>query len=172
MTPNLERARHDLDQAVLERDHLTVEHTRREQFDLANQWRVERIDQLDQQVAQHWTDAVIDAARDGHPTAYGTQRLQAARAHLAARAPSGERHSAARGQQRSAATRSRHPRPRPTASPIPRHSATTASGSDAPPPIRARRPPRPHTAHPVRTESRYLIAAADRPQSFQSWRPV
>ena len=89
MTPNLERVRHDLDRAVLERDQFSVEQTRREQFDLANQWRVERIEQLDQQVAQHWTDAVIDAASDGHPTAYGTTRLQAARAHLAARAPSG-----------------------------------------------------------------------------------
>ncbi len=89
MTPNLERARHDLDQAIHQRDQFTAEQTRREQFDLANQWRVERIEQLDQQVAQHWTEAVIDAARDGHPTAYGTQRLQAARAHLAARAPSG-----------------------------------------------------------------------------------
>ena len=89
MTPNLERARHDLDRAVIERDQFTVEQTRREQFDLANRWRVARIEQLDQQLAQHWTCAVIDAARDGHPTAYGTQRLQAARAHLAARAPSG-----------------------------------------------------------------------------------
>ena len=88
MTPNLERARHDLDQAVRQRDHLSIEQTRRKQFDLANQWRVERIEQLDQQVAQHWTETVIDAARDGHPTAHGSQRLQAARAHLAARAPS------------------------------------------------------------------------------------
>ncbi len=89
MTPILEQARHDLDQAILQRDQLTAEHTRREQFDLANQWRVERIAQLDEQLAQHWTEAVIDAARDGHPTAYGTQRLQAARAHLATRAPLG-----------------------------------------------------------------------------------
>ncbi len=88
MTPNLERARHDLNQAVHERDRFTAEQTRRKQFDLANHWRVARIEQLDQRLAQHWTDAVIDAARDGHPTAYGTQRLQAARAHLAARAPS------------------------------------------------------------------------------------
>jgi hypothetical protein len=89
MTPHLERARHDLDQAIHQRDQLTVGYTRREQFDLANHWRVERIEQLDQQLAQHWTDAVIDAARDGHPTAYGTGRLQAARAHLATRTPSG-----------------------------------------------------------------------------------
>ncbi len=89
MTPHLERARHDLDQAILRRDQFTAEQTRREQFALANQWRVERIAQLDEQVAKHWTDAVIDAARDGHPTAYGTQRLQAARAHLATRAPVG-----------------------------------------------------------------------------------
>ena len=72
MTPNLERVRHDLDRAVLERDQFIAEQTRREQFDLDNRWRVERIDQLDQQLAQHWTGAVIDAARDGHPTAYGT----------------------------------------------------------------------------------------------------
>ncbi len=89
MAPNLERARHELDQAIHRRDQFTVEQTRREQFDLANRWRVERIAQLDQQLAKHWTEAVIDAARDGHPTAYGTTRLQAARAHLAARAPSG-----------------------------------------------------------------------------------
>jgi hypothetical protein len=89
ITPNLERARHELDQAILQRDQFTAEQTRRAQFDLANQWRIERITELDQQVAQHWTDTVIDAVRDGHPTAYGTQRLQAARAHLAARAPAG-----------------------------------------------------------------------------------
>ena len=89
MTPRLERARHDLDQAIVERDHLTRQRTLSDQFDAANRWRVERIEQLDQQLAQHWTGAIIDAARDGHPTAYGTRRLQAARAHLATRPPSG-----------------------------------------------------------------------------------
>jgi hypothetical protein len=88
MTANIERAHHDLDEAILQRDELTVEQIRREQFAVANQWRVEHIAQLDQQVAQHWADAVVAGARDGHPAAYGTQRLQAARAHLAARAPS------------------------------------------------------------------------------------
>ncbi len=88
MTPNLERARHDLDQAIRQRDHLASQQHEREQFDLANQWRVQRIERLDQQVAHHWTDTVIDAVRDGHPTAYGTEHLQAARAHVAARARS------------------------------------------------------------------------------------
>ncbi len=88
MNPMLDRARHDFDQAIVERDQLTHQQTRREHFDHDNQWRVERITELDEHLARHWTDAVIGAARDGHPTAYGTQRLQAARAHLAARAPS------------------------------------------------------------------------------------
>ena len=82
MTPHLEQARHHLDQALAERGQLVDEQSWRQQFDAANQWRAERISQLDCQIAQHWTDAVTDAARDGHPTAYGTRHLQAARTHL------------------------------------------------------------------------------------------
>ena len=47
MTPHLEQARHHLDQALAERGQLVDEQSRRQQFDAANQWRAERISQLD-----------------------------------------------------------------------------------------------------------------------------
>ncbi len=50
-----------------------------EAFDRANQWRTERVKELDTHLNLYWANAVLDAARDGHPAAYGKQRLQAAR---------------------------------------------------------------------------------------------
>lgn len=41
-----------------------------------------RIDDLGDQLARHWTAAVVDAARDGYPYAYGAARLGAARSQL------------------------------------------------------------------------------------------
>jgi hypothetical protein len=84
MTPLLQDARHRLERAITAREQLTDQQTLGHQFDVANQWRAKRITQLDRQIAQHWTDTVIDAARDGYPTAYGTQHLHAARDYLAA----------------------------------------------------------------------------------------
>lgn len=51
-------------------------------FDRDNQWRHNRIAHLEQTLNRHWTTAVLGAARDGHPHAYGAGRLQAARADL------------------------------------------------------------------------------------------
>jgi len=48
-------------------------------FEQANQWRVERIAQLDNQLDDYWAEAVLSAARDGHPAAYGMPRLHGAR---------------------------------------------------------------------------------------------
>lgn len=39
---------------------------------------------MEQQVDQQWTAAVVSAARDGHPHAYGTGHLRAARQALSA----------------------------------------------------------------------------------------
>jgi hypothetical protein len=51
-------------------------------FDQANTWRYQQISDLQHQLDRHWTQAVVDAARDGHPTAYGGARLHAARRTL------------------------------------------------------------------------------------------
>ena len=54
----------------------------REAFDEANQWRHHRIAQLDDQLGEQWTAAVVSAARDGYPHAYGPDHLRAARQTL------------------------------------------------------------------------------------------
>jgi hypothetical protein len=51
----------------------------------ANAWRPQRIADLEQQLRDHWTDAVLVAARTGIPLAYGTTQLRAAHRHLTAR---------------------------------------------------------------------------------------
>lgn len=51
-----------------------------------NAWRTQRIAQLEQQMRDHWTDAVLGAARSRNLLAYGTTRLRAAHQHLTARA--------------------------------------------------------------------------------------
>jgi hypothetical protein len=51
-------------------------------FDRANQWRHDRIHQLEQNLNHHWTTAVLDAARDGYPNVYGPSRLKAVREDL------------------------------------------------------------------------------------------
>lgn len=55
----------------------------RNAFDRDNQWRHDCITQLEQTLSRHWTTAVLGAARDGHPNAYGPSRLNAVRADLA-----------------------------------------------------------------------------------------
>jgi hypothetical protein len=83
MTPHLERARRDLERTVVERDQLARRQAGRDAFDAENRWRIRRIEQLQEHLDQHWAAAVVEAARDGHSTAYGTGRLRAARAQLA-----------------------------------------------------------------------------------------
>lgn len=61
---------------------LQRQHADRVASDRDNQWRHDRIDQLEQTVSHHWTTAVLSAARDGHPNVYGPSRLKAARANL------------------------------------------------------------------------------------------
>jgi AAA domain len=56
-----------------------------------NAWRADRITDLQRQIKDHWADAVLDAARSGHPHAYGTSRLRGAHQHLAAKVKEAER---------------------------------------------------------------------------------
>ncbi|MGH8921932.1 MAG: hypothetical protein ACRD0H_26915, partial [Actinomycetes bacterium] len=79
-----ERARTAVDDARHDLDHLKSQQAARARFDRTNQWRAERVSQLDHQADQQWTAAVVSAARDGHPHAYGTGHLRAARRALAA----------------------------------------------------------------------------------------
>ncbi len=75
----VERETHRLEQAGRRRSDLLRQQTAGEAFDRANQWRTERLQDLDTHLALYWTQAVLDAARDGHPAAYGKHHLQAAR---------------------------------------------------------------------------------------------
>ena len=158
MTPNLERARHGLDQAILQRDQLTAEQSRREEFDLTNQWRVERIAQLDQQRRStldrrgHRRRPRRPPRRLRHPAPAGCPRPPGRTSTLRTR------HSATRGYPRSPAARSRHPRPRPTASPASRQSAPATARAQRPP-ARTRHPTGLHATHPFRTEAQYLSPA-------------
>jgi hypothetical protein len=45
-------------------------------FDQTEGWRTQRIVQLDQQLADHWADVVLAAARVGEPFAYGKPLLR------------------------------------------------------------------------------------------------
>jgi hypothetical protein len=77
----------DLFEQELARSRTALESVQRQQadrvaFDRDNRWRHDRIDQLEQTLKRHWTTAVLGAARDGHPHAYGPSRLKAARADL------------------------------------------------------------------------------------------
>jgi conjugative relaxase-like TrwC/TraI family protein len=67
---------------------------RREQHAQTNAWRTERITDLESQLRDHWTNAVVVAARDGDPLAYGGSLLRSAREQLVARASEAVRASA------------------------------------------------------------------------------
>lgn len=68
-----------LDSARRQHEELLRQQAAGIQFDRANQWRYDRINHLEHQLDLYWANAVLDAARDGHPVAYGKQRLHAAR---------------------------------------------------------------------------------------------
>jgi hypothetical protein len=68
-----------LAEAERQRDDLLRQQEAGAAFDQANQWRLECIESLEAHLKLHWSQAVLDAASDGHPVAYGTARLQAAR---------------------------------------------------------------------------------------------
>jgi conjugative relaxase-like TrwC/TraI family protein len=75
----VEREAQRLEQAQSRRHGLLYQQAEGEAFDRANQWRAQRIDALNTQLELYWAQAVLDAARDGHPAAYSQQRLAAAR---------------------------------------------------------------------------------------------
>ena len=78
----VERETQRLEQAESRRDDLLCQHAAGQAFDRTIQWQGQRIKDLDTHLRRYWTQAVLDAARDGHPAAYGTTRLQAARSML------------------------------------------------------------------------------------------
>ena len=69
----------DVDAARREHQHLLDQQAEGSAFDQTNQWRHERIDALDRQLNGYWAEAVLTAAQDGYPAAYGIGRLEAAR---------------------------------------------------------------------------------------------
>lgn len=77
----------DLFEQKLARSRTALEAVQRQQadrvaFDRDNRWRADRIVQLEQTLSRHWITAVLGAARDGHPHAYGPSRLKSARVDL------------------------------------------------------------------------------------------
>jgi conjugative relaxase-like TrwC/TraI family protein len=79
LTSVAETGRQHLDQAHKEHQELLQRQTDGDAFDQANTWRHQRIRDLQHALERHWAQAVLDAAKDGHPGAYGAARLQAAR---------------------------------------------------------------------------------------------
>lgn len=75
----VERETERLDTARREHQQLLRRQAAGEAFDQANQWRRDRIDTLEDNLRLYWAQVVLDAARDGHPGAYGKQRLKDAR---------------------------------------------------------------------------------------------
>jgi conjugative relaxase-like TrwC/TraI family protein len=75
----VEREAQRLERARQEHQNLQSQQASGIAFDQANQWRQERIEALEHQLRLYWAKAVLDAARDGYPAAYGKQRLQATR---------------------------------------------------------------------------------------------
>jgi hypothetical protein len=82
VAPTVTAAEQRLDDARHDHRDLVAQQAARFAFDQSNRWRVERIEQLRAQLEQHWMAAVVSAARDGHPGAYGEVHLRAAREHL------------------------------------------------------------------------------------------
>jgi hypothetical protein len=74
--------RQRLDDAGRRRDELLGRQEAGVLFDQANAWRVEHIRNIEDKLQRHWTQAVLDAARDGYPAAHGIDRLQAARSTI------------------------------------------------------------------------------------------
>jgi len=75
----VERAARRLDDARAEHQQLLDRQAERAEFDRDNRWRHDRIETLEAQLKLYWAETVLDAARDGHPAAYGKQRLKEAR---------------------------------------------------------------------------------------------
>jgi conjugative relaxase-like TrwC/TraI family protein len=78
-TVAVERAAERLEDARSEHQQLLDRQAERAAFDRDNRWRHDRIDTLEARLKLYWAETVLDAARDGHPTAYGKQRLKEAR---------------------------------------------------------------------------------------------
>lgn len=74
-TAAVERTARRLDDARVEHQQLLDRQAERAAFDRDNHWRHDRIDTLEADLRLYWAETVLDAARDGHPTAYGKQRL-------------------------------------------------------------------------------------------------
>jgi conjugative relaxase-like TrwC/TraI family protein len=82
LAPIVAKLQERLDDARRHHDDVARQQEAGVAFDHANHWRTERIRHLDEQLEQHWTAAVVSAARDGHPHAYGRLHLRDARAQL------------------------------------------------------------------------------------------
>jgi conjugative relaxase-like TrwC/TraI family protein len=82
MTPIVAHHHERLDDARRLHDDLARQQQAGVAFDHGNHWRTERIEHLRRQLDQHWSAAVVAAARDGHPHAYGQLHLRDACAQL------------------------------------------------------------------------------------------
>ncbi len=81
-TGAVERETQRLDAANRQRVQLLDAQATGTAFEEANQWRHTCITALEAELQHHWTQAVLSAAHDGYPSAYGLDKLQAARRTL------------------------------------------------------------------------------------------
>ena len=81
-TGAVERETERLDAARHQQDQLQRARAAAIAFDGTNQWRHQRISALEIELQRLWTQAVLSAAQDGHPNAYGLDKLQAVRRTL------------------------------------------------------------------------------------------
>ena len=91
LTPALQERTTGSAAAVADRDALIAQQAARDRSTATTSWRVERIEEIAERRGHHWSDAVIQGARDGYPTAYGTRALLSARRTVAERIVSDSR---------------------------------------------------------------------------------
>lgn len=135
----------DLDSAVDQRRH----------WERTNQWRHDEIARIDTTLEQHWAEAVLAAAHDGQPLAYGLDRLRSTSAVLAATPADGPENlaviEAALAQERTARLQQ------------------IAAGRPAPAHLTTRLGPL--SGHPAARDT-WLGLALDIESRLDSWNPV
>jgi hypothetical protein len=78
------RTRHHLAEGRAEVRRLEAANQLRDAFDQRESWRQDRLVEIEDRRKHHWAGAVLSAVREGHPLAYGPERLRQAHATFTA----------------------------------------------------------------------------------------
>jgi conjugative relaxase-like TrwC/TraI family protein len=78
-TERLKRAQAAARAATEDVEHLHKTMADRASWDAEHHWRLDRVADIDAQLARHWAEAVLVATRQGDPLAFGLHRLRQAR---------------------------------------------------------------------------------------------